>query len=86
MSLEKDIQGIKEADIFQPAEEKEVLARRKQSGELWVSLRIVRAKTYAEAVRKVENGEDFEEDHSLCDSIIPARRILISGQRIEEEY
>jgi hypothetical protein len=45
----------------------------------------VRAKTYEEAIRKIGN-EEFEEDHSLCDRVIPAKRIKVNDQRIEEEY
>jgi len=85
MSLENDVAQLKEADVFKPASKREADARKHLTGSLWVSLRIVRAKTYEEALHKVEFNE-FEEDHYLCDSIWEADAVRVAGRKITEAH
>jgi hypothetical protein len=83
MSLEHDITQIMEKDVFKPASKAELTVRKQAAGPLWFSLRAVRANSEEDAVNKVIE-EDFEEEHPLCDVVIPASQIKIKDQPIME--
>jgi hypothetical protein len=95
MSLEKDTTEIQKVfeqgeGIFKPADEEEVADRladaeqKRRNLPLWFSLRAVRAGSKIQAIAEVEGGR-FEEEHPLCDAIIPARDIKIEDRAIKED-
>ena len=83
MSLEQDVTKIFEKDIFKPASDADIEARKLERGPLWVSLRVVRANNEEEAEAAVIR-EEFEEDHDLCDKILPISQIQINGKPAED--
>ena len=82
MSLYNAIVDIKKLfednPIFKAASEKDVAQRKQDSGVLWYSIRVVRAPANdpEAAEEKVVMG-DFEENHPVCDRIVPAKDCVI---------
>jgi len=42
---------------------------------IYFSIRVVRANTKEEAIKKIENG-DFEDRHPLCDKVLSGTKLL----------
>ena len=55
---------------------KEVETTTTPTNKLYYSIRVISAATHEEAEEKVQCGE-FDEDHPLCDVILPEDRVII---------